>query len=115
MNAFPMGTIVELQLTKDGKSFHSMAKVVCSQVGVGMGLSFSAVEQDQLLLLERWFAELRGERVHEPYSLEQHETAHCGLAEKSDLRYALEGLLVQLMRKGVLNEEEGERILCMLH
>lgn len=114
MNAFPAGTIVELRLTKDEEPFHSMATVVCSQPGVGMGLSFSSVEQDQFLLLEKWYAELRGERVHEPHSLEQDESAHRGLAEKDDLRYALEDLLVQLMRKGVLNEEEGEPILRRL-
>ena len=59
-----MGTIVELRLTKDGKSFRSMAKAVTSQVGVGMGLSFIEVEQDQFLLLEKWFAELRGARAY---------------------------------------------------
>jgi hypothetical protein len=102
---------VELRLTKDGHSFHSMAQVVSSQTGVGMGLSFSSVEQDQFSLLEMWFSELRGERVHQPHTLEQDERAHCGLTEKDDLRYALQALLVQLMRKEVLSEEEGEPIL----
>jgi PilZ domain len=114
MSPLSVGTIVELRLTKDGQSHHSMAKVVSSQVGVGMGLSFSSVEQDQFLLLEKWFGELRGERVHEPHTLEQDERAHCGLAEKDELRDALETLLVQLMRKEVLSEEEGEPILRRL-
>jgi hypothetical protein len=114
MNGFPIGTIVELRLTKDSKSFHSVAKVVCSQAGVGMGLSFSAVEQEQFLLLEQWFGELRAERIHDPHTLEQDDTSSCGLEEKGELRYALEDLLVQLMRKGVLTEEEGEPILRRL-
>jgi hypothetical protein len=80
----------------------------------GNGLSFIAVEHDQFLLLEKWFAELPRERAPEPHSLEQAETAHSGLAEKDELRYALEALLVQLMRKEVLTEEEGEPILRRL-
>jgi len=105
---------VELRLTKDGQSFHSMAKVVSSHSGVGMGLLFNSVDQDQFSLLEMWFSELRGERAHEPHTLEQDERAHCGLTEKDELRYALEALLVQLMRKEVLSEEEGEPILRRL-
>jgi PilZ domain len=114
MSTLSVGTRVELRLTKDGHSFHSMAKVVSSQSGVGMGLLFSSVEQDQFSLLEMWFSELRGERGHEPHTLEKDERAHCGLAEKDELRYALEALLVQLMRKEVLSEEEGEPILRRL-
>jgi hypothetical protein len=66
------------------------------------------------LILERWFAELRGERVHELYSLEQDQSVHGGLAEKDELRYMLEALLVQLMRKEILSEEEGQPILRRL-
>jgi hypothetical protein len=114
MNAFPLGTIVELRLTNGGKAFESIAKVVYSLSGVGMGLAFRAVEQDQFLLLERWYAESRGERVHEPHLLEQEERRYCGPAEKSEDHYALEELLVKLMHKGVLTEEEGEPILLRL-
>jgi hypothetical protein len=114
MSTLSVGTNVELRLTKDGHSFHSMAKVVSSQSGVGMGLTFIAVEPDQFSLLEVWFSELRGERAHEPHTLEQDERAHCGFEEKDGLRYALEALLVQLMRKEVLSEEEGEPILRRL-
>lgn len=114
MSTLSVGTNVELRLTKDGHSFHSMAKVVSSQSGVGMGLSFIAVTQDQFPVLEMWFSELRGERAQEPHTLEQDEQAHCGFEEKDGLRYALEALLVQLMRKEVLSEEEGEPILRQL-
>lgn len=109
VSGLPVGTIVEVRLTKDGELFHSVAKVVSSQVGMGMGLSFSSMEHDQFLLLERWLKELRGERIHEPRSLEQDEATHCGLEGS-----ALEALLVQLMSKGVLSEEEGEPILRRL-
>ncbi len=61
MNALPTGTAVVLRLTKDGKSLRTMAKVAHSQIFVGMGLEFSEVEHGQLLLLEEWIAELRGE------------------------------------------------------
>ena len=111
MSGFSVGAMVQLRLTKDGKTFHSMAKVVTSQAGVGMGLAFVAVDPDQFLIIDKWFAELRGERAPDAHSLEQDERAQCGLTGKDELRYAMEALLVQLMRKEVLTEEEGEPIL----
>ena len=100
MNSFPVGTIVELRLTKDGRSFHSMAKVVSSQSDVGMGLAFRSPERSQALLLEKWLKELRGEASREPHSLEQDETAHSGLDGKDEMRLAFEALVVQLHEQG---------------
>jgi hypothetical protein len=114
MNPFPVGTFVELRLTKGGKSFESMGDVVYSKTGMGMGISFSPIERAQSLRLEEWLAELRGERPHEPHSLEHDEPPPIEAVAKDPTRYALEELLVQLMRKGLLSEEEGQPILRRL-
>jgi hypothetical protein len=114
MNSFPVGTVVELRLTKDGRSFHSMAKVVSSQADVGMGLAFRSPESSQVLLLGKWLKELRGEASREPHSLDQDETAHNRLDGKDELRLAFEALVVHLMSKEVLSEDEGDAILRRL-
>ena len=79
-----------------------------------MGLAFSSVEQEQFLVLEKWFAESRAERAPEPHTLDENESLSCGRKNEGELRYAFEELLLQLMRKGVLDEEEGEPILRRL-
>jgi hypothetical protein len=37
MNPFPTGTEMNLRLTKNGKSFHTKARVTYCESGVGMG------------------------------------------------------------------------------
>ena len=114
MNPLPTGTEVEIRLTKDGRTFHAKARVAHYQVGIGMGLLFTSVELAQLAPLESWFAELHGESDPAQYTLESDAEAFYGTNFKDDERYALEELLVLLMRKGLLTEEEGEPILKRL-
>ncbi len=52
MNTFPVGTAMQLRLTKDGESFRADAKVAYCQVGVGMGLLFSTTSPEQLSTLK---------------------------------------------------------------
>jgi hypothetical protein len=57
---FPLKASVKLRLTKEEKSFVADANVVCSRVGMGMGLQFTRVEPAEIPLLEKWIAELSG-------------------------------------------------------
>lgn len=41
MSPLPAGTEIFLCLTMDGSSFHAKARVIHSQAGIGMGLSFT--------------------------------------------------------------------------
>lgn len=63
MNPLPAGTEIHLRFTKNGRSFHWKARVIYCQVGVGMGLLFTEIAPAQRSVLERWFAELRGDLV----------------------------------------------------
>jgi hypothetical protein len=114
MNPFPAGTEMQLRRTKDGKSFNAKAKVAYSQIGVGMGVLFAATEPEQLLTLEKWFAELRGETRPVPNVLADEEQPLYRATAKNEEHYILEELLVLMMRKGLLTEEEGEPILHRL-
>jgi hypothetical protein len=113
MNPFPTGTVIHLRLMKDGKSFLTDATVEYCAVGMGMGLRFTAVAPEGHLTLEKWIHEVGGEVPPETYALEQDERV---LSENNvnEQHYALEELLIVLMRKGLLTEEEGEPILRRL-
>jgi hypothetical protein len=113
MNPFPEGTEVQLRLTTLGKSFNAKARVIYCLIGVGMGLRFITVGPEQLSILEKWFAELRGE-LQPVLLLADEEQPLYRATAKNEEHYILEELLVLMMRKGLLTEEEGEPILRRL-
>ena len=50
MNPYPQGTCLQLQLSREEKTFETTAEVRCSHPGMGMGLAFlGPPEQDSLL------------------------------------------------------------------
>src|ERR1700737_782191 len=55
---FAAKAVITLVITKDDQSFKTEAKVVYSQIGMGMGLLFTKADPEQLLLLGTWLAEL---------------------------------------------------------
>src|SRR5713226_2006968 len=55
----PLGTVTDVRITKGSQLFAAHARVVYSRVGKGMGLVFTAIEQEQLRTLETWLAESR--------------------------------------------------------
>src|SRR6266849_6021323 len=58
-NPLPLGTVTDVRITKGAQLFEARARVVYSRVGKGMGLVFTAIEQEQLRTLETWLAESR--------------------------------------------------------
>jgi hypothetical protein len=68
---FHVESTVKLHLIKQKTSCDVVAKVVHSKTGIGMGLSFSHVETDQLWVLEKWLGELAGD-----LSLTVHKRRH---------------------------------------
>ncbi len=113
-NPFPVGTVVRLRLTKEKRSFEAQAKVVYSQVSMGMGLMFTAAEPQQLWILEKWLGELSGALPAGPEAPEQEEQAPAKESLKEEEHYVLHELVIALMRKGVLTEVEGKAMLRKL-
>jgi PilZ domain len=111
MNSFAPGTKVQLRITKEGKSVEADAVVAYSQVGVGMGLTLTTIAPGHRPVLDRWFAELRGDVSPAPSTLDAVKDVQASSTLKTKSDYALEELLVILMRKGLMTEEEGEPIL----
>src|SRR5208282_6580734 len=65
INPFAKDSAVTLTITRDNLSFKTQAKVVYSNVGMGMGLLFTTAEPHQLQVLGKWLSELSGGKVAE--------------------------------------------------
>ncbi|MFZ0640253.1 MAG: PilZ domain-containing protein [Candidatus Acidiferrales bacterium] len=113
ISPFPVGTDTILQLTFEQKTFEAKARVVYTQMGMGMGLVFTSVEPDQLFVLEKWLGNLSGkippERMaQEPQGFAQQEVG------RAEAGFVLNELIIALMRKQVLTEAEGKQLLQKL-
>jgi PilZ domain len=111
---FPLKTGVKIRITREKSSFTADAKVVYSKVGMGMGLAFTAVEPQQLGVLDRWIGELSGTVPLEMSVLEERRPVPQSAAPAKEPGYVLNELILALMRKGTLTEEEGKAMLLRL-
>ena len=87
---------------------------------MGMGLQFTCVDPRQMGVLEKWIGELNGTTPVEPAAagatlLDTHHNGagNNGKAPK-EAGYVLNELILALMRKGALTEEEGKNLLMRL-
>jgi len=118
MTPFPIGAEAQAKIIRGTETFEAKVKVVFSQVGMGMGLAFVSAQPSQYRLFQRWMLEISGEvppllETNEPgkrnYSVES-----SGLAEETKDNQVLYELLIVLMRKKILTEEEGMSLLKKL-
>ncbi len=58
INPFPPSTVVNLRLRKWDRTFETQAMVIYATPGMGMGMEFLAVTQEQREVLEAWIREL---------------------------------------------------------
>ncbi len=120
LNPLAVGTVVKVRITKNDECFQAKAMVTFSQVGMGMGLSFIAPEQQQSKLFQRWLAELSGgdseQRVEEDQDArEVSKSDGSNEALPEEQSHVLSELVIALMRKGLLAESEGREMLRKLH
>jgi hypothetical protein len=57
LNTLPVGTAVEVRVTRDQGKFMSRGRVIYAQDGMGMGIRFADLAVDQLKILESWLEE----------------------------------------------------------
>jgi hypothetical protein len=115
LNPFSEGAVIRITLTKDKLSYEANATVVFSQVGMGMGVTFTSAEKKQFQIYQNWIHQLGGNLSTEPDVLEQ-ETQGLGDSNlQEENYYVLAELVIALMRKEVLTEEEGKAMLRRLH
>lgn len=58
LNTLPVGTPIQLTVSRDQGNFTTPGKIIYVQEGIGMGVAFAAVPDDQLKILDSWLAEI---------------------------------------------------------
>jgi hypothetical protein len=111
MNSFAVGTVVMLSISRQNRSFKTRAKVVHSEVGMGMCLAFANTESSELWTLEQWLAELSGEETPHAAPVKQEHHVAAAKQPKRDAQTALKYLVLMLIQKNVLSDAEGSALL----
>jgi hypothetical protein len=112
ITALVVGATLKIRLTHDDKFFESRAIVASSSAGMGMGLLFTEIEPEQLEILEIWIRELSGELLpREPDLPEINSQEPAESGSNIAQLHALNELILELMRTGVLSELKGKAIL----
>jgi hypothetical protein len=78
---------------------------------------FTAIEPEQLPVLDRWLGELSGEVRPEPLAAKQETPSAKAAADQApsqEQNYVLNELIIALMRKNVLSDSEGKALLQKL-
>jgi len=117
MTPFAVGSEVTIRITVESKSFEAPARVVFAAPGMGMGLTFTAIEPEQLPVLQKWLAELSGTAGPEPLIEKEYKLSDRVAADQAPSReqnYVLNELIIALMRKNVLTDLEGKALLQKL-
>jgi PilZ domain len=58
LNTLPIGTAIQLRISRDQGAFACAAKIIYVQQGMGMGVAFHETPSDQLQILDSWLTEL---------------------------------------------------------
>jgi hypothetical protein len=98
-SSFPAGSSLVIRLTKD----------------MGMGIRFTGADAEQILTLEKWVAELRGEMLPETTMAQTADPAFAQRGPSQEEHLVLSELVVELMRQGVLSNTKCEAMLQKLN
>jgi PilZ domain-containing protein len=109
-----VGDALTLTIIREKQSIKTQAKVVYSQIGIGMGLSFTTTEPDQVLLLLTWLAELGGGKQQEPDSPNLEMQLDSSTKADPILRGIVVEIIASLRRKDILHDWEEKSMLQKL-
>jgi hypothetical protein len=111
---FPKNSSVKIRMLRDNQALVADAKVVYSQLGMGMGLSFSAIDAENRQVLETWIGELSGTTPIVFKVISPAEPIAPPQVVKNDASYVVGELIIALMRRGALSPPEGNALLLKL-
>jgi hypothetical protein len=112
---FPLKTGVKLRITCEKRSFEAHANVVYSMTGKGMGLAFTTVEREQLIVLDQWLAELSGAAPAELRAAQGSGGSVPKERTNDEQCYAFIERTLSLIRQGNISHEQGKTLLRNLH
>jgi hypothetical protein len=110
LSPFPLGAVVRVRIERDKREFEAEAVVAYAYVSMGMGLAFKEIKPEHEDVLRSWIADLSGEQPPEPAtSTSERETEATEV--NANVRLVLNELITLLVRKGMITETEGARLL----
>lgn len=109
-NPFPVGAKVRVAIRKGKNQFNTSGTVVYSQHGLGMGISFTGLDEAQQSAIEAW---IKGIYEETPTYAEtrQFDAQHSVGEQGVSSRIAMMRLIRILVTKGVMTEAEAASIL----
>ncbi|MGB8543039.1 MAG: PilZ domain-containing protein [Candidatus Acidiferrales bacterium] len=114
MSPFPLGANLKMRIMKNKTPFVAHGQVAYSSGGMGMGVRFTTLDPDQILLLEKWLGELSGTLPFDDEASEDGAHGHASHGNGNETSYVLNEVIIALMRKGVLSDGEGKTMLQKL-
>jgi hypothetical protein len=105
---------VTLTITSDDQSFKTQAKVVYSQIGMGMGLLFTTAEPEELRLLGAWLNHLGDGKQRELVAASLRVQPDTAKSTNHKLRDILSHLIILLSSKNIVNDSNGKAMLRKL-
>jgi PilZ domain len=108
INVFSPGTKIEISIRHANLQFEATGSVVYSLSGMGMGISFNAIEPPMISILKRWIAQLRGDIAPIEAAPEVHKVIQNYPRVE---RHILGRLIGLMMQKNMLTAYEGTELL----
>lgn len=115
LTVFPVGTEAKIRIIRENETFEAQVRIVYSLNGMGMGMAFISAQPKNVRLFQKWLHEINGQSAtaQDTLSEAKPETAQ---AEKSQTlnNVILSDLIMTLMQKNVLTQQEGKDLLRKL-
>jgi hypothetical protein len=104
LTTFPSGTDVCVRIKRGGQTFEANARILYGKPGMGMGIAFVEVVDEERIRLEHWISELSRES-----SVPPEKPVPVTVKEREGVEGAVLGQLIKLLlRKGILSQSEAE-------
>jgi hypothetical protein len=120
VSCLPMGSTVYIRLRHSETTFQAKAMITYLLPGMGMGIAFTDIAEDQIEIVSKWIGELGGESVAEPKIESEEINSIFGLEQptltnsSSGWREAMAELIGLLTKRQVLTETEVAALLRKL-
>ena len=111
LSPLPVGIEVKLKISRGNESFEAQARVIFSQIGMGMGVAFVSAQPSQIRTFQKWIQEITGTSTPLP----EHDVSEAAAGpSQTGNSGVLSELILTLMKKKVLTESEGKDLLKKL-
>jgi len=110
LSPLAVGAVVRVRVGREQRVFEAVATVIYSHLSMGMGLTFTEIKPEYQAVLDTWMAELSGEQLPEPNAPAAEPEASLS-PTILDLRQVLNELVNLMVRKKIINENEGAALL----